>query len=97
MDHIGIDVQKKDSQICTLAEGGELIEQRIRTEPERFAAVLGEGPRARTVPVSRRFDGCVSANVALAAVAGPPRRWRPHPSNPLVRRRAQSLAPDERE
>ena len=30
-----------------LAEGGELIEQRIRTEPERFAAVLGGRPRAR--------------------------------------------------
>ena len=41
MDHIGIDVHKKESQICILAEGGELIEQRIRTEPERFAAVLG--------------------------------------------------------
>ena len=49
MDHIGIDVHKKESQICILAEGGELIEQRIRTEPERFAAVLGERPRARIV------------------------------------------------
>ena len=47
MDHIGIDVHKKESQICILAEGGELIEQRIRTEPERFAAVLGPRPRAR--------------------------------------------------
>jgi transposase len=46
-DHIGIDVHKKDSQICMLAEGGELIEQRIRTEPERFAAMLGKRPRAR--------------------------------------------------
>jgi transposase len=27
--------------------GGELIEQRIRTEPGRFAAVLGSRPRAR--------------------------------------------------
>ena len=47
MDHIGIDVHKRESQICILAEGGELIEQRIRTEPERFAAVLGKRPRAR--------------------------------------------------
>ena len=47
MDHIGIDVHKRESQICILAEGGELIEQRIRTEPERFAAVLGGRPRAR--------------------------------------------------
>jgi transposase len=49
MDHIGIDVHKKESQICMLAEGGELIEQRIRTEPERFAAMLGKRPRARSL------------------------------------------------
>ena len=42
MDPIGIDVHKKESQICILAEGGELIEQRVCTEPERFTAVLGE-------------------------------------------------------
>jgi len=47
MDHIGIDVHKRDSQIYILAEGGEVVEQRIRTEPERFAAVLGARPRAR--------------------------------------------------
>jgi transposase len=49
MDHMGIDVHKRESQICILAEGGELIECRIRTEPERFAAVLGHRPRARIV------------------------------------------------
>ena len=49
MDHLGIDVHKRESQICILAEGGELIERRIRTEPARFAAVLGGRPRARIV------------------------------------------------
>ena len=47
MDHIGIDVHKKESQICILGEEGELIERRIRTEPRRFAEVLGARPRAR--------------------------------------------------
>jgi transposase len=47
MDHIGIDVHKKESQICILAEGGELIERRVRTDPRRFAEVLGERPPAR--------------------------------------------------
>jgi len=47
MDHIGIDVHKKESQICILTEEGELIERRVRTEPQRFAAVLGDRPRAR--------------------------------------------------
>ena len=39
MDQIGIDVHKRDSQIYILAEGGEVVEQRIRTEPERFRAL----------------------------------------------------------
>ena len=47
MEHLGIDVHKKDSQIGILTEAGELIERRIRTEPQRFAAVLGARPRAR--------------------------------------------------
>jgi len=33
--------------MCILAEGGELIERRVRTEPQRFAAVLGDRPGAR--------------------------------------------------
>jgi len=37
MDHIGIDVHKKDGQICILTEQGELLERRVRTEPGRFA------------------------------------------------------------
>src|SRR5215471_1838585 len=42
----GIDIHKRESQICILAEGGELIEQRIRTEP---GALRG---RARHTPPS---------------------------------------------
>src|SRR5512145_2102799 len=47
MEHIGIDVHKKDTQICILTEGGELIEGRVRTLAERFREVLGGRPRAR--------------------------------------------------
>jgi transposase len=47
MDHIGIDVHKKESQICILAEGGELLERRIRTEPRRLAEELGARAPAR--------------------------------------------------
>ena len=49
MDHIGIYVHKKDSQICIVAEEGELIEQRVPTQPRRFAETLGDRPRARIV------------------------------------------------
>jgi len=44
MEHIGIDVHKVESQICILTESGEIIERRIRTQRERFAAVLGGRP-----------------------------------------------------
>lgn len=47
MEHIGIDVHKKDSQICILSEEGELLERRVRTEAGRFAEELGHRPRAR--------------------------------------------------
>ena len=47
MDHLGMDVHKMESQICILTEAGELIERRVHTEPQRFAAVLGDRPRAR--------------------------------------------------
>ena len=49
MDHIGIDVHKRESQICIEIEDGEVIEKRIRTERERFVAVFGDRPRARIV------------------------------------------------
>jgi len=44
MDHIGIDVHKRESQIYILAEDGETIERRIRTEGERFGPCSGTGP-----------------------------------------------------
>jgi hypothetical protein len=47
MDHGGMDVHKKESQLSILTDGVEDIERRVRTEPERFAAVLGTGSRFR--------------------------------------------------
>jgi hypothetical protein len=32
MDHIGIDVHKRESQICIVTADGEVVEKRIRTE-----------------------------------------------------------------
>ena len=46
MDHLGIDVHKRESQISILAEGGEVVEQRIRTgfnvpHPRELTACAG--------------------------------------------------------
>jgi transposase len=47
MDHLGIDVHKRESQLCIITEHGEVIEKRIRTERGRFAEVLGGRPKAK--------------------------------------------------
>ncbi len=49
MEHVGIDVHKKESQLCILTDAGDVIERRIRTERERFAAVLGTRPGGRVL------------------------------------------------
>jgi len=49
VEYIGIDVHKNESQICVLTEEGEVRTRRIRTDRERFGAVLGQRPRARIV------------------------------------------------
>ena len=33
MEYVGIDLHKKESEICLLTETGKVIERRIRTEP----------------------------------------------------------------
>ena len=40
-------MHKKESQICIVAEGGELIECRVRTDPGRFADVFEKRRHAR--------------------------------------------------
>jgi len=54
VDHIGIDRHKKDSQMCILVEGGELLEHRIRTDPPRFAEMLGARAGAHPPRAARR-------------------------------------------
>ena len=70
MDYIGIDVHKKESQLCILSEGGELVEQRIRTTPERFADALGDRPRARIL-LEASTESLVEPPVFLAPGRGP--------------------------
>ena len=47
MDIIGLDLHKRESQLCILTEDGEILERRIITSRERFTAVLGHRPPAR--------------------------------------------------
>ena len=47
MDRIGLDLHKRESQLCILAEDGTVVERRIITSRERFTAVLGDRSKAR--------------------------------------------------
>jgi len=113
VEFIGIAVHKRESQVCILAAGGEVVlEQRIRTERERFAELLGRRPKARILmeasTESEWVARCLEQLGHEVVVADPnfspmyatrsrkvktdkraPYRWRPHPSNPPLRRRAK--------
>lgn len=47
MDYVGIDLHKRQSQICIVTEMGELIEQTIPTTRGRFGDLFGPRARAR--------------------------------------------------
>ena len=47
MEIMGIDVHKRESQLCIITVEGEVIEQRIRSERGRFAEVLGTRAKAK--------------------------------------------------
>src|SRR5262245_51588628 len=50
MEYIGIDVHQRESQVCIVDEDGQvLLERRVRTRGERFAALLDGRDRARVV------------------------------------------------
>jgi hypothetical protein len=89
LDHIGIDVHKKESQICMLPEGGEVVESRVSTTPERFADVLGDRPPARILVQHRERDRQATSHRPALGWAGAVRR------NPMVtnaRSRARATA-----
>ncbi|MEJ7812339.1 MAG: IS110 family transposase [Gemmatimonadaceae bacterium] len=46
-DTIGLDLHKRETQLCILTADGELIERRIATTRARFTEALGTRPRAR--------------------------------------------------
>jgi transposase len=44
---IGLDLHKRESQLCIISQDGSIVERRIVTSRERFTAVLGNRERAR--------------------------------------------------
>lgn len=96
MDYIGIDLHKRESQICILTEEGELIEQTIRTSRDRFAAVLGARAHARILleasTESEWVAQCLEASGQEVIVADP----NYAPMYPERRRRVKTNRRDAR-
>ncbi len=79
MDHFGIDVHKKESQICILTEGGELIVAPHRRECDEDAsvgakldAVLGE--RGAEEGAAELCEASAAGSVGAVSSAGS--SWR---------------------
>ncbi len=49
MEHCGIDVHKRESQVCIIGDEGEIEERRIATSREAFAKLLGQRPCMRVL------------------------------------------------
>ena len=49
MDHVGIDVHKRESQICILTPEGEMVERRIQSTRQHFTTWFAGRARARVL------------------------------------------------
>ena len=56
MEHVGMDLGKKESQIAIITEAGELIEKRIRTERERLRQFFAARPSTTSSSAPRSLD-----------------------------------------
>jgi len=99
MEHIGIDVHKRESQVCVLGEAGEVVlERRVPTQREKLAALLGQRPKARVLLESStesewvarcleelgREVGVADPNLAVRGRVNGPRQGRLNGSRLLI-------------
>lgn len=73
MDTIGINLHKRESQVCILTADGELLERRMATTRERLTALLGVRPRSQVLLEAStesewvaRYDGVSRAGAERA-------------------------------
>ncbi len=60
MEHVGMDLGKRESQIAIITEAGELIEKRVRTERGRLRQFFGDRPKARILMESSTISEWVA-------------------------------------
>jgi transposase len=60
MDHVGMDLGKRESQIAIITRAGELIEKRLRTLRERLREYFADRPNARILMESSTISEWVA-------------------------------------
>jgi transposase len=60
MEHVGMDLGKRESQIAIITEAGELTEKRMRTERERLRQFFAGRPKARILMESSTISEWVA-------------------------------------
>lgn len=88
MDTIGIDLHKRESQVCMLTDDGELFERRIATTRERLTSVVGGRPRSRVLLTRWRSPAARMAGRQCNVWLGG-RRQRSHSLSSTVNGRRQ--------
>ena len=74
MEHIGIDVHKRETQICILTPEGELIERRIQSTRQKFTAMFKDRPPACVLlEATTESEWSASSSGAAASRCGGPR------------------------
>jgi hypothetical protein len=56
VEHVGIDLGKKESQVAVITESGELIERRMRTERDRLRQFFAARPSTTSSSAPRSLD-----------------------------------------
>jgi hypothetical protein len=82
MDTIGLDLHKRESQLCIGLDDGQIIEQRIATTLERFTAELGPRSRARILlEASTESEGRHDGDITWMSPGAQPNAGRSDSSN----------------
>src|SRR5438552_3361794 len=91
MDTIGVDLHKRETQLCIGQADGSITEQRIMTSRERFTSVLGHRPPARILveaSTESAWVACQLESLGHEVIVADPTRA------PMCALRARRVKPD---
>ena len=92
MDNIGLDLHRRESLLCVLTDGGEILERRIATRPGTFTALLGARARARILLEASTESEWVARRLETLGASSQPTLHTGVRSRPSARNMASTSA-----